>query len=335
MGIIYKNNILYSGGGSSGGSDIQKSELPTPDATQAGKIYQYIGETTGGLINGFFYECVEDESSPGTYLWLSKDVQVGGHQILDAGTSLSARTGLNFTDFDLEDNSTLDQTEVKTHSLSSTELDEIFADKPNVSSYLPERGFTPVGTIITVLGLNAPTNYLECDGSVYNISEYADLANYIENQFGTKNHYGGNGTTTFAVPDLRSNNLSDAVFAIAVRNIFIDQYMSSYRTYETQVGYWIDGKPLYQKTIDCGALPNAGNKSVAHGISNIKRIINFYGYAYRQTDDTFIVLPHVQNNVSSIVWLSCNMTDIGITSDSNRSTYAESYITIQYTKTTD
>lgn len=202
---------------------IQVSSMPTASAALTGKIYQFVGATSGGFINGYFYECVEDAGNPGTYLWFNKDVQLGGHQILDEGISLSARTGLNFTDFDLEDNSIADQTEVRAHALTSIEFNEIFSDKPNVAGYLPERGFTPIGTIITVLGVEIPQNYLECDGSVYAIRLYSDLADYIESQFGSKNYYGGDGITTFAVPDLTGNTLTDTKFCIAYKNIYLEE----------------------------------------------------------------------------------------------------------------
>lgn len=68
-------------------------------------------------------------------------------------------------------------------------------------------GFTPIGTIISVMGTTAPVNYLACDGTVYNIADYTELANYFNEQFGSTNFFGGNGTTTFAVPDLRGEFL--------------------------------------------------------------------------------------------------------------------------------
>lgn len=68
-------------------------------------------------------------------------------------------------------------------------------------------GFTPVGTVISVMGNDAPANYLKCDGTVYNITDYPDLANYFKAQFGTANKFGGDGTDTFAVPDLRGEFL--------------------------------------------------------------------------------------------------------------------------------
>lgn len=67
--------------------------------------------------------------------------------------------------------------------------------------------FVPVGTIIPFMGVKAPKDYLICDGAEYQISSYSDLASFIERQFGTVNHFGGDGTTTFAVPDLRGEFL--------------------------------------------------------------------------------------------------------------------------------
>lgn len=66
---------------------------------------------------------------------------------------------------------------------------------------------TPIGTIISYMGTTAPEDYLICDGTVYNIADYNDLADFINTQFGSYNKFGGDGTTTFAVPDLRGEFL--------------------------------------------------------------------------------------------------------------------------------
>ena len=65
----------------------------------------------------------------------------------------------------------------------------------------------PIGTIISFMGVNAPNEFLICDGSTYNINDYWELAEFIKSEFGTYNHFGGDGTTTFAVPDLRGEFL--------------------------------------------------------------------------------------------------------------------------------
>lgn len=68
-------------------------------------------------------------------------------------------------------------------------------------------GNDQVGTIIQYFGSNPPKGFLSCDGSIYNIIDYSRLANHIEVEFGRKNFFGGDGTTTFAVPDLRGEFL--------------------------------------------------------------------------------------------------------------------------------
>lgn len=62
----------------------------------------------------------------------------------------------------------------------------------------------PIGTIISYMGLTAPKDYLICDGATYLITDYPDLAAFFQAQFGIKNYFGGDGTTTFAVPDMRN-----------------------------------------------------------------------------------------------------------------------------------
>lgn len=66
---------------------------------------------------------------------------------------------------------------------------------------------TPIGHVISFMGTSAPEHYLICDGTEYNITDYRELADFINTQFGSYNYFGGDGTTTFAVPDL-SNNIS-------------------------------------------------------------------------------------------------------------------------------
>lgn len=77
-------------------------------------------------------------------------------------------------------------------------------------AYLSENGNleeTPVGNIITYMGNNAPAHYLTCDGSIYNIADYQELTRHFIKEFGSINYFGGDGITTFAVPDLRGEFL--------------------------------------------------------------------------------------------------------------------------------
>lgn len=66
---------------------------------------------------------------------------------------------------------------------------------------------TPVGHIIPYMGNNAPKHYLICDGGEYNIVDYPYLTQHFTDEFGSVNYFGGDGITTFAVPDLRGEFL--------------------------------------------------------------------------------------------------------------------------------
>lgn len=53
------------------GDSIQKESLPVASEEEVDNIYQYIGETTATLTNGYFYKCIEND---GSYSWVEKSV---------------------------------------------------------------------------------------------------------------------------------------------------------------------------------------------------------------------------------------------------------------------
>ena len=108
-----------------------------------------------------------------------------------------------------------------------------------------------------------------------------------------------------------------------------------YSTTEQVVGEWIDGKPLYQKTVDTGALPNATTKNIPHNISNIDKVVNIFGFSLSGTST--MPLPYTASNSDSklSVQVTSSLVNISITCGTNRSNQTVSYVTLQYTKTTD
>jgi hypothetical protein len=109
---------------------------------------------------------------------------------------------------------------------------------------------------------------------------------------------------------------------------------NDYSTTEHIVGTWIDGKPIYQKTIDTGALPNATTKNTAHSISNLKAVISVRGAAKNPTTGANITIPWASAS-PKYVYVIVNSTNVEIGTGDNRSAFTSSYVTIQYTKTTD
>lgn len=68
----------------------------------------------------------------------------------------------------------------------------------------------PVGGVAPFFGTTAPAHYLLCDGTVYNVGDYPELEAFIIENYGKLNQFGGNGTSTWAVPDLRGEFLRGA-----------------------------------------------------------------------------------------------------------------------------
>ena len=89
---------------------------------------------------------------------------------------------------------------------------------------------------------------------------------------------------------------------------------------------WIDGKTIYKKTINFGALPNNTDKSVSHSISNLSKVIKIEGYAYNSTYTLFssIAAPTIRTFISDI--------EVEMTTSQDWSEFTECYITLYYTK---
>ena len=110
-------------------------------------------------------------------------------------------------------------------------------------------------------------------------------------------------------------------------------FNDDYATAEIDTGTtWIDGKEIYKKTIDIAPLPNATNKTVAHNISNLDRVIKLEGYGYRSSDQGIFPLPFVSTNAASAIAISIAGANVSIVTGQDRSNVTEAYVTLYYTK---
>lgn len=289
---------------------------------------------------------------------------------------------------------------------------------------------SPLGTIIAYMGITPPDGFLACDGSTYNIADYTALATHIMNEFGSYNYFGGNGTTTFAVPDLRGEFLrgtgtnshtgqgsgttvgthqdatehpevyawSDNQIGVSVRNhttnvtnngpqkeetrpvaraggvyvsatpftgtgtasytsrptntsvLYCIKYTAGvsnqYSTTEQAVGTWIDGKPLYQKTI-VDTMPTVttdgtrSTKIIDISSLNMSMCVDIEGFTFVQDGMECVPInsvPRIENNRvnfcqvfrqnSSNSYIDSLFIASYVASFSNK----PCYITIKYTK---
>jgi len=202
------------------GDEIQFSTMPTASVDYLCKVVQFTGTTTNDYTHGYFYECMDLGS--GNYAWVSFPTEKPETRLISQS--------------DFDNLSTAEKNNGQAYFIPDARLQRQFAIRT---------GFTPVGTIISVMGGDAPRQYLKCDGTVYSISDYPELAQFFEDQFGASNEFGGDGISTFAVPSITGHPF-EAVFCIAVRNVYVDARLD-YSLSEYVCGTWIDGKPLYQR----------------------------------------------------------------------------------------
>lgn len=112
----------------------------------------------------------------------------------------------------------------------------------------------------------------------------------------------------------------------------------SYSTTEQFTGrYWISGTPIYQKTVDCGYLPNNGIKAVAHGITGLDQIIRMNGMCKRTTDGSEFPIPYVYQpysgtGLSLYIGVYREGANLILMTGSNR-TNCYGYVTLEYIKT--
>lgn len=106
---------------------------------------------------------------------------------------------------------------------------------------------------------------------------------------------------------------------------------------------WINGKPIYRKTIYVSSLPNATSTNYQHGISNIEMIWADMSNSFvRWSNGDVAPLPYISVGAPTATAVYSSMIELrGITTSTftiatgfDRSSMS-AYITFNYTKTTD
>jgi len=112
----------------------------------------------------------------------------------------------------------------------------------------------------------------------------------------------------------------------------------NYSTDEQVVGTWIDGKPLYEKTIYVGSGFVSGTNNISHNISNFEKAVKINGVMQKSGQYSRPIGEEINIGDYSAGVDTVNATTIkliignGIIDDNLLDNLA---ITLQYTKTTD
>lgn len=114
-----------------------------------------------------------------------------------------------------------------------------------------------------------------------------------------------------------------------------EEQMIEYSLEERRIGTWVDGKPLYQKTVNCGTLPNRSRIYIPLGVDDVDLVMSLQGIAFNYNES--MVLPNITNTAEHnvLLWWFKDRKEICIVADYNRSGFTNSYVTARYTKTTD
>ena len=94
--------------------------------------------------------------------------------------------------------------------------------------------------------------------------------------------------------------------------------------------YWIDGKKIYQKTVNCGGLKNNAVSYIPHGIANMAWVVDSRGAARNANNSAFFTLPF---SGLSPIGVSITPTNIQIVPTMDRREFTMTYVTIWYTCT--
>lgn len=109
---------------------------------------------------------------------------------------------------------------------------------------------------------------------------------------------------------------------------------ATYSTTEQVIGTWVDGKPLYRKTLNCGAGPNNGIVYTPLNVTGA-RVHNLYGTGINSAGGALPVNSvRPVDGINSSIGAYYNGAQIAIESGTDRSGHTF-YITVEYTKASD
>lgn len=109
------------------------------------------------------------------------------------------------------------------------------------------------------------------------------------------------------------------------------QFLPDYSSTEYYTGRkWLNGKKIYQKTINFGYLPNTTSANVPHNISNLDKIIHIDAVANNTTSG--LMIDYKSPNTATEIGIIVDSTNVTIGSTANVSSFY-CYVTLAYTKT--
>ncbi|MBR1718389.1 MAG: hypothetical protein IJ715_03880 [Bacilli bacterium] len=126
----------------------------------------------------------------------------------------------------------------------------------------------------------------------------------------------------------------------AIDSLKLAKTSDNYSTDEHVVGTWIDGKPIYQKTIEFNNIAIGENTNYPHNIASIDKVID-YEFMFIHNSGAFQVgkntISYMRDDEKLTNSVRVDRTNIIIAGTNKWDAMANRwwYFTIKYTKTTD
>lgn len=135
-----------------------------------------------------------------------------------------------------------------------------------------------------------------------------------------------------AIPELKPQVIPEKSIT-ADKIDFTTMPDNKYTTTEVDTGKkWINGKTIYQKTFIMGGLGLATTIKKPHNISNLDLVIRIQGIAKENSIGATINLPHAADQQAYTVTVYADNTNVNIQTYADQRGYAQSYVTLWYTK---
>ena len=140
------------------------------------------------------------------------------------------------------------------------------------------------------------------------------------------------------VNSLEGNETNKAP-SVSVVNKALEKKKDIYTNEEVEIGTWIDGKPLYGKTIIMhDNIVSSSNNIFPHNIENAKLVMIRNAYTYEPNNGKCVPLPVTLYDSSTNedkLSISCDRTNIRFNVASGWGTGWYKIVILEYTKTTD
>ncbi len=315
------------------GNGDMKTYTATEDCIVAGTLVGTSGNSPALLIDGVTVTYIDTNNVIGAFLYLKKG-QVLSYRMASSGTNLKV--------YGIQTGTTHSKFQPVIYSLEEREIGVWTDGKPlyekTIIDTLPSSAtskdislnISNIDKIVSLKGIA-----IRSDGGTTQI-EHARADDTIWSMI--------NGAKTVLAINIKDNSYINQPVHFTLQYTKTTDTAGSgvwtpsgipavhYSEQEHIVGTWIDGKTLYEKTIDFGALPNNTTKTVAYNINNLGNIIEVKGIAYNQNgarplpfvDDAYksgdVLLDTIKSNGMVRIIANTDLSSL------------QGYVTLRYTK---